>query len=42
VSQKIRETLLTVFNAAVTPACLLAVLAIWPVSNLIRGRRTSY
>jgi len=42
VSRQIRKTLQTVLNAAVTPACLLAVLVIWPVSNLVRALRASH
>ena len=42
VSRKIRETLQTVLNTVITPACLLAVLVMWPVSNLVRALRTSH
>jgi hypothetical protein len=42
VSRKIQDRLQTVLNAAVTPACLLAVLVIWPVSNLVRALRAGH
>ncbi|HUI57463.1 MAG TPA: hypothetical protein VLY04_20945 [Bryobacteraceae bacterium] len=41
-SRTIREGFQTALNTAVTPACLLAVLVLWPVLHMVRVLRASH
>jgi len=40
-SKRLRETVQTAFNVAITPACLCAVLVLWWLASLARALRES-